>query len=309
MKRIAILLFFLPYLLSGQDIHFTQWMHHPVFSNPATTGLFDGEYRIHAQQRSQWGSVSIPFTSTSLGMDMSLNGVGLGGQLLLDNAGTSSLNTTQFNLTGAYQLGTWRGGVQLGYAQRSIDYSNLLFPDGNESFASESKSFLDLGVGVLKTIEVSFDKSLELGMTHFHLNKPNTSFTQNADKLTMRHQLQANLYWQLSDYLQLQPNLMYQQQSVHRELFFGTRTQVDISDFYQRNIKLISGTMFRWGDALSILLGAQIENTHLALSYDWNVSDLVPASNGLGAWEISFTHILQQQIPKRPGYKVCPIYL
>ena len=29
--------------------------------------------------------------------------------------------------------------------------------------------------------------------------------------------------------------------------------------------------------------------------------DLVPASNGLGAWEISFTHILQQQIPKRPG--------
>ena len=125
MKRIAILLFFLPYLLSGQDIHFTQWMHHPVFSNPATTGLFDGEYRIHAQQRSQWGSVSVPFTSTSLGMDMSLNGVGLGGQLLLDNAGTSSLNTTQFNLTGAYQLATWRGGIQLGFAQRSIDYSNL----------------------------------------------------------------------------------------------------------------------------------------------------------------------------------------
>ena len=40
--------------------------------NPATSGFFDGEYRIHAQQRSQWGSVSVPFTSTSLGMDMSL---------------------------------------------------------------------------------------------------------------------------------------------------------------------------------------------------------------------------------------------
>ena len=309
MKRITIVLFFLPCLLWAQDIHFTQWMHHPVFSNPAASGFFDGEYRIHAQQRSQWGSVSVPFTSTSLGMDMSLKGVGLSGQLLLDNAGTSSLNTTQFNLTGAYQSGTWRGGLQLGFAQRSIDYSNLLFPDGNESFASESKSFLDIGVGFLKTIEVSFDKSLELGMTHFHLNKPNTSFTESADKLPMRHQLQANLYWKLSDYWQLQQSLMYQQQSLHRELFFGTRAQVDISDYYQRNIKLISGLMFRWGDAVSILLGAQIENTHLALSYDWNVSDLMPASNGLGAWEISFTHILQQQIPKRPGYKVCPIYL
>ena len=52
----------------------------------------------------------------------------------------------------------------------------------------------------------------------------------------MRHQLQANLYWQLSDYWQLQPSLMYQQQGVSRELFFGTRIQVDISDYYQRNI-------------------------------------------------------------------------
>ncbi len=309
MKMITILLFFLSCQLLAQDIHFSQWMHHPVFSNPATSGLFDGEYRIHAQQRSQWGSVSIPFTTTSLGMDMNLNRVGLGGHLLLDNAGTSSLNTTQFNLTGSYQFGTWRGGIQLGLAQRSIDYSNLLFPDVNESFASEYKSFLDVGVGVLKTIEVSFDKYLELGIANFHFNKPNTSFTENADKLPMRHQLQANLYWQLSDYWQLQPSLMYQEQSVHRELFFGTRAQVNISDYYQRNIKLISGAMFRWGDAVSILLGAQIENTHLAFSYDWNVSDLVAASNGLGAWEISFTHILQQQIPKRPGYKVCPIYL
>ena len=284
-------------------------MLHPVFSNPANSGFFYGEYRIHAQQRSQWGSVGVPFKSTSLGMDMSLKGVGLGGQLLLDNAGTSSLNTTQFNLTGAYKLGTWRGGVQLGLAQRSIDYSDLLFPDGNESFASASKSFLDVGVGVLKTIEVSFDKSLDLGMAHFHLNKPNTSFTEKGEKLPIRHQLQSNLYWQLSDYWQLQPSLMYQQQSAHRELFFGTKAQVDISEYYQRNIKLISGAMFRCGDAVSILLGAQIESTHLALSYDWNVSSLVPASNGLGAWEISFTHILQKQIPKRPGYKVCPIYL
>ena len=62
-----------------------------IFSNPANSGFFYGEYRIHAQQRSQWGSVSVPFTSTSLAMDMSLKGVGLGGQLLLDHAGTSSL--------------------------------------------------------------------------------------------------------------------------------------------------------------------------------------------------------------------------
>ena len=125
----------------------------------------------------------------------------------------------------------------------------------------------------------------------------------------MRNQLQARMDWGISEYWLLQPQLMFQQQAQSRELILGTTAQYDISEFYQRNIKLISGTMFRWGDAAIILLGAQIENTHIALSYDWNVSDLVPASNGLGAWEISFTHIIQQQIPKRPGYKVCPIYL
>lgn len=309
MKRILLILSLLPSCLWAQDIHFTQWMHNPLYSNPAASGFFDGEYRIHAQQRSQWASVSVPFTTTSLGMDIDLKGIGLGAQLLLDKAGTSQLSNTQFNLSGAYEINDWRAGVQLGFAQRNIDYADLYFPDNPESFPSETKSYVDIGLGLMKTIDIAYDKSLQLGLAHFHFNKPNISFTENADALPMRHQLQARMEWELSEYWSLQPHLMCQQQAKSREMILGTTAQYDISEFYQRNIALIGGAMFRWGDAASFLLGAQIENTHIALSYDWNVSDLVPASNGLGAWEISFTHIIQQQIPKRPGYKVCPIYL
>ena len=140
--------------------------------------------------------------------------------------------------------------VQLGLAQRSIDYSNLLFPDVNESFASESKSFV--GVGVLKTIEMSFDKSLELGMTHFHLNKPNTSFTENTDKLPMRHQLQANLFWQFSNYWELQPSLMYQQQGVSRELFFGTKkVQLTLVITIKETLNLLVEQCFDWAMQLA----------------------------------------------------------
>ena len=91
MKRITIIFFLFAVSVVGTRHSFYSMDEPPVFSNPANSGFFDGEYRIHAQQRSQWGSVSVPFTSTSLGMDMSLKGVGLGGQLLLDHAGTSSL--------------------------------------------------------------------------------------------------------------------------------------------------------------------------------------------------------------------------
>lgn len=44
-------------------------------------------------------------------------GHGLSMDLLLDNADTSLFSNTKFN-SGAYELGSWRGGVQFGFAQR-----------------------------------------------------------------------------------------------------------------------------------------------------------------------------------------------
>ena len=309
MRKGVFIFFLFPAFLWAQDIHFTQWMHNALFSNPAQSGFFEGTYRIHAQQRSQWASVSRPYTTTSLGMDMLVKNIGLGGQLLLDKAGTSRLRNTQFTVSGAYEMAGWRGGLKLGFVNRGIDYSDLQFPDQNESIPSESKSYVDLGLGVLKSLQLTQDKSLQLGMAMHHLNSPNTSFSNFKDPLPMRHQLQAQMQWELSEYWQLLPSLRYQQQSSSREMQWGTHLALDLSEYYQKEIEWMGGALFRWGDAASILLGAQIENSRIAFTYDWNLSDLVPASNGLGAWEISFTHILKQQIPKRPAYQVCPVYL
>lgn len=60
MNRVFVILLLLPYAMWAQDVNFTQWMHNLSFSNPAATVFFDGEYKIHGQQRSQWASVSIP---------------------------------------------------------------------------------------------------------------------------------------------------------------------------------------------------------------------------------------------------------
>ena len=72
---------------------------------------------------------------------------------------------------------------------------NSFFSDGRlkrEIATSESRWWKVLTSGGKYDPDLlNFDKSLELGMTHFHLNKPNTSFTGNADQLPMRHQLQA----------------------------------------------------------------------------------------------------------------------
>ncbi len=309
MRMFFFILLFIPCLLFAQDIHFSQWMHNPLFLSPALSGDFDGDFRINAQQRGQWGSISIPFSSTTLGGDMRIKKVGLGAQLLLDNAGTSNLKNTQFNLSLATELMGWRGGLQIGFAQRSIDFSQLVFPDENETFPSETVNFLDVGAGIVRQFNLGYDKILQTGFSAFHLNKPNRSFVEENDFLTPRYQVFTQMDWAVSDHLNLCPSIMFMRQNTHRSFFVGSKVQYDINDAYQKNIQLEFGTFYRWGDAIDIMLGIHLDNTHLAFGYDWNVSDLIPASNSLGAWEFSLTHIIHQSIPKRPGYKVCPVYL
>ena len=89
----------------------------------------------------------------------------------------------------------------------------------------------------------------------------------------------------------------------------GSMLRFDISEYYYQSIQLEAGAYYRFGDAFSCLLGIQYEQSHLAFSYDFNTSDLVPASNSLGAWELSLSHIIQSKILSKPKYKTCPAFL
>ena len=40
MNRVFVILLLLPCAMWAQDVHFTQWMHNPLFSNPAATVFF-----------------------------------------------------------------------------------------------------------------------------------------------------------------------------------------------------------------------------------------------------------------------------
>ena len=42
MRKGVFIFFLFPAFLWAQDIHFTQWMHNALFSNPAQSGFFEG---------------------------------------------------------------------------------------------------------------------------------------------------------------------------------------------------------------------------------------------------------------------------
>jgi hypothetical protein len=69
MKKIfktAVLLFATSAMFKSaqaQDPHFSQYYVYPSWMNPALTGVFDGDYRVSAIHRRQWGNVSSPYTT------------------------------------------------------------------------------------------------------------------------------------------------------------------------------------------------------------------------------------------------------
>ena len=75
------------------DPHFTQNYTYPMYINPALTGSSDGDYRVSAIYRSQWGGISNPYRTTGLSFDARTNkNIALGVNLLNQSAGDGGFN-------------------------------------------------------------------------------------------------------------------------------------------------------------------------------------------------------------------------
>ena len=64
-KTLVVLLLFYMNFSFSQDIHFSQNFADRMYYNPALVGSLENhDYRISIQRRSQWQSVSVPFSTT-----------------------------------------------------------------------------------------------------------------------------------------------------------------------------------------------------------------------------------------------------
>src|ERR1019366_1920087 len=83
MTGVLFLFLFFPSIVFAQDFHLSQYDALPMFLNPAMTGMFDGEYRVNAQYRTQWAAIATkPFTPSGISFDMPVKKFGMGLQLL-----------------------------------------------------------------------------------------------------------------------------------------------------------------------------------------------------------------------------------
>lgn len=198
---------------TSQDAAFRQLGASPMLTNPALTGVMDGQLRFEMNYQEMYTRLTTEQAYRSVAASVDLrrpvrrgNFAGIGLLVQHDQAGSSDYVRSQGLISGGYQqqiAGGGRGsrsahylsgGAQLGLGQRGFDLNKVWFseqyfvdaasreayldrslPTG-ESFAGMSGDpYVDVNAGLAWFATLGDRRSAYVGAAAYHLNEPNVS--------------------------------------------------------------------------------------------------------------------------------------
>ncbi len=298
----------------AQDLHFSQFFHSPLSTNPANTGFIpDADYRLGAHYRNQFSNImAIPYKTVSVFGDAQLlrnkieNGwLGIGGLILSDEAGSGSLRSTKIYGSVAYHqmLGNsslLSAGFNLGWANKRIDPSVLKFPDQFDGkffdntlpttviLTNTNVSYFDMQAGLNYAYFPSDDVYINAGYSIHHVNKPRETFFNDQTEngiIPMRHIGFVNAILKVNQNVIINPNIYYTNQARASELVAGMLLNYRLSENGEK--QLLAGLYYRYKDAAIPMLGFQLNNVRFTFSYDVTASPLKNFNNSRGASEFN----------------------
>lgn len=316
--------------LLGQDIHFSHVNRQPLYQNPANTGLFNGDIRLTANYKDQWRQVSVPFTTIALAADTKWKTKGLNFGLLFfhDKVGDGAFQTIE--LTGSVakllqfdsdSVHTLSVGLQFGLNYRQLDLTKFYFDnqwDGlffnaalptNETFTNDSKANFNTGTGAVYQWNKSRKEQLTIGISGHNLTRPNQGFYGTVVQRDRRLSLFGNYSYKINSEWTALPGFSFNLQGKYRELLIGGQGRYTLIEKLGEYRAVDAGIWFRSRDAVIIRLGVAIQNWSVAISYDTNISKLIPASNARGGLELSAHYIITRFKPKNVIHRVCPDFI
>lgn len=314
----------------SQDIHFSQYTTSPLHLNPALAGAFDGECRLTAIERSQWYTVTVPYQTFGASVDVAqikkLKNVGLGLSFYNDKTGDSRFSTFCMNLSLSYHLKLNADsthilsfGLQSGVTQRKFDYSNLSFNSqyngyyydpalaSQELFTRYTRVYPNLNAGIHYNMMLSEKLKVTSGISVYNINKPQQSFyNNNAIKLDQRFNIHASLAYSINQHISVLPSILWMSQGAYKELDIGGYVKYALVNMPYMYRAIYVGVWTRAKDAGFVAVGMDYDNISVGLSYDINYSNLTPASNAHGGFEVSLIYILKRQLTNKNKKRICP---
>lgn len=315
--------------LVGQDIHFSQFYNSPLNQNPGNTGAFVGDLRVVANQRTQWRSVTTPYSTFGVAIDgkpkhqLPIN-LGLG--VYNDKAGDSQFSTFQIAPSISYtkyiadSTQTLTIGIQPAYTQRRINYNELNFDNqfngftydeslGNgENFSNEGRNYLNIHTGITWNYVMEARKQLNAGIALHNLFNPKQSFFNDANiTLNKRFTFHTEGLFAISEKVDALPRVSFMRQGQFNELIFGGSGKYHLNNGNYKAVYL--GLWYRNKDASYLTAELDYGNFHFGVSYDFNLSTLKTASRRRGGFEFALIYIFEKYRPTIKRYKACPNFI
>ncbi len=194
----------------SQDPVYSQPYMAPVYLNPAATGSGDHDLRISGIMRRQWWSIPSRFTYAAFSIDKFLPSLQSGIGFMATNSSEGYIKKTGLYASYAYTfcpgvspvasnggMPKWflTGALQMGWAQRRVDYSDLLFADqidvngtmpGAETGAdlpvNNGQWYFDISPGLFFNYRLNDNSRILIGTSARHINQPDESLTATNDK-------------------------------------------------------------------------------------------------------------------------------
>ncbi len=329
--------------LKAQDLHFSQYNASPLLLNPALAGMNAGDYRAYANFRTQWVTLSKKNTYRTFagGADMAIGKItrynsfaGIGVSFFSDQAGDLNLNSNHVDLSFAYHFmlnrrGTMQlsAGVQGGLNVRSIDPSRAVYgsqydpitgntdPNGTrEVFGKSRIIFADASMGLLYSAVTRKGTNIYCGFGLSHLNQPKISFQPSgvdgengkAEKLAMKVTVHGGASIPVNNRVAVMPNFMVLWQGTSYEFNLGCHLRATLGNVKMSKTAIYLGAQYRGlYDAVIVSTRLDVKGFSCGLSYDLNISKLLPATKTVGAPEISLMYQGSFRKKARPGH--CPV--
>ena len=319
--------FFLAILFAGavleanaQDPHFSQFFASPLTLNPAFTGKFEGNLRFSGNYRNQWPTINRAFVTTTLSMDAPImrNHIsatdtwGVGAMAYSDQSANGALKVNYITMSTAFHKGLDEdgyhqigAGFQATYSNMMLDITNLKFADQLTPFgftgttteifnnSNLKNNYFDLNAGVLYTGSTSDDNNFYLGVSMYHLTRPEQHFTGTFFLLNPRATIHAGGYFPVGPTSTLHLSGLYSSQAKASEAVVGGALQflLGADNNSAKPTSLYLGSWLRMNDAVIPYVGLEFGDFRLGATYDANVSSLKTASEARGGMEISLIYI------------------
>ncbi len=299
--------------IQAQDPHFTQFYANPLYLNPAFAGAYKCP-KFNLNYRNQYPGIKA-YSTYAASYDQFVDALsgGVGMHVVVDDAGAGIMKMLELSGVYSYHLNITRDfslmvGFQGSYRQRSLDWNQLVFGDqidpqfGVIYNTSEIPGDNVVGHVDFSTGFIGFSDKYYFGGAFHHITQPDDPFLIDS-KLPMKMTFHAGATLPLGNARNqtvLSPGLLYQHQ--------GGFTQLNYLVSVTAN-NITGGLSFRHSfnnaDAITVLLGYQIDKLRIGYSYDYTLSSL---SNSIGgAHEVSMSYQLNCK-PKQKKFKTinCP---